>query len=169
VKLFRDIITNKGNDLESLSRSSPVILIFLRHFGCVFCKEAFIDLNERKDLLYKNNLKVVFVHMSDEALAEDYFTQFDYEHLEHISDPTCSLYEGFGLSKGKFSQLFGLKVWSRGFELRKKGIKMTRSVIGDSLQMPGLFILKHNKVIASYIHKSIADKPDYEKLISCLH
>jgi hypothetical protein len=30
------IKTNKGNSISDLSDQSPVLLVFLRHFGCVF-------------------------------------------------------------------------------------------------------------------------------------
>lgn len=163
---LNNIITNKGNDLESLSESFPIILVFLRQFECIFCQEAIGDLTARKEEISEKNLKVIFVHLASSELADQYFSKYGFEEPEHISDPNCKIYNDFGLSKGSFGQLFGLKVWARGYELRKTGILMSRKTVGDSLQMPGIFIIHKGQILDSYIHKSIADKPDYEKLIN---
>jgi hypothetical protein len=40
--------TNYGVTLNELSRISPVLLVFLRHAGCTFCREALADLAARR-------------------------------------------------------------------------------------------------------------------------
>ena len=50
-------------------------------------------------------------------------------------------------------------------ELKKKGIGYSIDQIGDSFQMPGIFVLKEGKIVHSYIHKTISDKPDYDTMI----
>lgn len=162
------IITNKDNDLDVLSRSNPVILVFLRHFGCIFCKEAINDLAEKKLEMAYRKIKLVFVHMADVVLADNFFSDFGLENAEHISDPECIIYKQFGLAKGKFTQLFGLKTWVRGFQLSKSSSHhMSVKQIGDSFQMPGIFVLFKGKIVDSYIHKTAADKPNYDKFINC--
>ena len=37
------------DNLKMLSDEKPVLLVFLRHFGCVFCKEAMADLSKLKN------------------------------------------------------------------------------------------------------------------------
>ena len=103
--------------------------------------------------------------MSSFEIAEKFFEDYRLSGVKHISDPSCQLYAHFGLTKGNFGQLFGLSTWMRGFELRKKGMKYSVDQIGDSFQMPGIFMLKEGEVIDSYIHKTISDKPDYDKMI----
>ncbi len=162
------IITNKDNDLDSLSRSNPVILVFLRHFGCIFCKEALHDLAEKKAEIAYKKLKLVFVHMTNLSLADNFFREFQFENPEHISDPECDIYQQFGLAKGKLNQLFGLKTWVRGFQAsRNLPHNISIKQIGDSFQMPGIFVLFEGKIVDSYIHKSAADRPDYNKFINC--
>lgn len=167
MKNLTDIKTNFGNDLDSLSKSFPVILVFLRHFECIFCKEAIRDLASRRAQLETKNVKVIFVHMSSEQVADTYFADSSFINAEHISDPNCHMYHDFGLSKGSFSQLFGLNIWARGYQLRKKGLKFSGKKLGDSLQMPGIFVIHKGEIVDSYIHKSISDRPNYDKFINC--
>lgn len=140
---------------------------FLRHFGCIFCREALHDIAELKPKLDAQNINLTFVHMSTEETAQSFFDQFNLKNVMHISDPQCELYAQFGLTKGTFTQLMGLRTWMGGFRTRKKGIHISAQSIGDSLQMPGIFILCNGAVAESYIHKVISDKPDYEYLINC--
>ncbi|MBT8234420.1 MAG: redoxin domain-containing protein [Saprospiraceae bacterium] len=164
---LQNVFTNSHESLGELSQERPVVLIFLRHFGCIFCREALHDIAEKQDKIEANNAKLVFVHMAENDIADHYFKEYGLKGVSHISNPSCSLYAEFGLSKGTFGQLFGLKTWIRGYQIKKKGIEGSLKQIGDSLQMPGIFILFDNKIVDSYIHKNASDRPDYDKLIAC--
>ena len=37
---FASIRTESGVSLLALTEASPVLLVFLRHFGCSFCRQA---------------------------------------------------------------------------------------------------------------------------------
>lgn len=160
-------MTNRGRTLLAASHESPVMLVFLRHFGCVFCREAMQDIGRRRDEWRTKQINVVLVHMSDEETANSYFKKYGVGGIESISDPNCALYASFGLGKGKASQLFGLKNFIRGFETTVKGIPIGIRQIGDGFQMPGVFLLRNGQVKESFIHASAADRPDYDNLILC--
>lgn len=167
-KLLDNIITNKGENLYDLSFQSPVLLIFLRHFGCIFCREALKDVASNRQQWEAEGTKVVLVHMGTNEIAEPYFEKFDLQDLSSVSDPTTAIYGKFGLAKGSVGQLFGLQTVIRGFEVTMgKGIPVSMRQIGDGFQMPGIFLLKNGAVRKSYIHKNAADRPDYDDLIDC--
>ncbi|MFZ1703193.1 MAG: SelL-related redox protein [Saprospiraceae bacterium] len=163
---LQQIHTNKGNDLLELSGQHPVLLVFLRHFGCVYCKESMKDIAKKRVNLENRGIHIVMVHMADNEVAEDYFKGFALEDIEHISDKDCKVYALFGLMKGSFSQLLGLKTWIRGFELAvAHQMFPSNQRVGDGHQMPGVFLLDKGEVKNSFVHHSVADKPDYEELI----
>lgn len=165
-ELLKSVNTSNGHDLLELSHSGPVLLTFLRHFGCVFCREALHDLSARKTVLEESNITLVLVHMSESELAEQYFDEYELPGVNHISDPECKLYARFGLSKGGFSELLGFKNMIRGFEVTLKGkAKPALRFIGDGFQMPGIFMLKDGNVVDRFIHLSAADRPDYDTMI----
>ena len=37
------IRTESGSTLQALVEDSPVVLVFLRHFGCSFCRQVMSD------------------------------------------------------------------------------------------------------------------------------
>ena len=154
--LIQEMQTNLGNNLLAFTEKKPVLLVFLRHFGCVFCKEALNDLSEKQTYMQEKNIQLVFAHMGTDAIAKQYFSTFKIQDPIHISDPEREFYYEFGLRKGSFSQLYGLKTWFRGFSSETKNYKLELSQhLGDSTQMPGIFLLSKGEVIQSYIHKPI--------------
>ncbi|MFN8318593.1 MAG: SelL-related redox protein [Saprospiraceae bacterium] len=160
--------TSDGSDVFTISESHLVFLVFLRHFGCVFCRESLVDLSKKMEVFHSQNITPVFVHMTDNQTAEKYFAEYNWKEVIHVSDPETRFYLAFGLVKGRFNQLFGLKTLVRGFEVAAtKGIFPTLTTVGDGFQMPGIFLVKNGKILESYIHASAADKPDYDTLIRC--
>ena len=165
--ILKNINTNKGRDAYDLTYERPVLFLFLRHFGCVFCRESLKDVAKRQAEFEENDITLVFVHMSDNDIADKYFTSYGLRDAEHISDPETSLYASFGLLKGNFQQLFGLKNWIRGFEAVKNGTPVSIKQIGDGFQMPGVFMLQNGSVVDSFIHRMASDKPNYDTLLNC--
>lgn len=169
IEVLRDMHTNTGESLQNLSEQQPVLLVFLRHFGCYFCKEAMEDLAVLRPRLESNGIRLVFVHMSEYDVATKYFEDFKLKGVTNIKDVQQQYYRAFGLTKGSFTQLFGLRTWMRGFSIKKEkgySVEMSKS-LGDSTQMPGIFLLHKGEVKEKYVHRSASDRPDYEKIISC--
>ena len=162
---FDDIYTNENQNLYELSNKKNVLLVFLRHFGCVFCRESLKELGKLKDWIESQNTELVFVHMTEHAIAELYFEQFNLEGVQHISDPGCDYYQRFRLVKGTFNQLFGLQNMIRGFEVTLKGTFISLKQVGDGFQMPGIFLLKNGAIHSSFIHKYASDKPNYKNIV----
>lgn len=159
--------TNFGNSVAELSQDRPVMLIFLRHFGCTFCRAALAELSQKRYNIEAKGSHLVFIHMSDYGTANRYFERYNLEGVEHVSDPSCQYYAEFGLVKGNFRQLFGFASWINGFS---RGIIEGHGLgqeLGDGFQMPGVFVIQGGRVRESYVHKLSSDKPNYEKLADC--
>ena len=52
-----------GASLLELVEASPVLLIFLRHFGCSFCRQAISDVADLREELARRGVRPVFVHL----------------------------------------------------------------------------------------------------------
>lgn len=165
---LQQIRTQKGEALWDLSHANPVLVVFLRHFGCVFCKEAMTELGKRKDKINSYNTRLVLVHLSDDETAESFFAQYGLKDVDYVSDPDARVYQQFGLLKGELSQMMGMKVWLRTFQQGViKGHGLSTHLIGDGFQMPGVFLIYEGQIREKFIHHTIADRPDYLKLSVC--
>ncbi len=164
--ILAEMITNEGISLKQMSEKQPILLVFLRRFGCTFCREALDDLSKIRPAIEEKGVQVVFVHMADDEMALEYFKKYKLPNSIYVSDEFCRFYQAFGLMKGNFRQLFGLSVMMRGFKLAmEKGYGI--GFLGDGFQMPGIFLLQNSQVINSYIHETAADKPNYYEIATC--
>jgi peroxiredoxin len=156
-----EVITNKGNNLLELSFEQPILLVFLRHFGCTFCRESLENIADEKSKIESKGTKIILVHMVEYDVSEKELSKYGLQDIELISDVNCELYENFGLEKGTFYQLFGLKVWVRAFYAGLLKGHFIGWLKGKGTQMPGVFLIKDGEIVKSYKHFTAADTPDY--------
>lgn len=157
--------THKGNRLAEISQKQPVLLVFLRHLGCVFCREAMDDISKAREEIIQRNTRVIFVHMGTEEEALPLFERFNLQDAERVSDIEQKYYQAFGLVRARTGQLASFKVFLRSFQAGVgKGLGAGK-VIGDGFQMPGVFVVHKGQKVGHYIHKDASDRPDYLALI----
>lgn len=153
--------TTDGRNLGEMHEEKPLMLVFLRHFGCPFCKESLLQLAEHRNQLEAEGIGIVLVYMVDDNTAQAYLSEYGLNDVAQVSDPEEIFYKSFRLKRGSFLQLFGLKVWVRWVELAFRKKLFNTKPAGDVAQMPGIFLLQDGKVVKEFVHKSVADSPDY--------
>ena len=159
--------TESGRSLLELLDESPVLLVFLRHFGCSFCAMALDRVSQLRPQIEAKGVRPVFVHLGSPERAKPYFDYYRLSDVERISNPDATLYQlpTFALSRNNpYLQVFNLAVWKGWLKgaIFKYGIGLIRE---DGYQMPGVFFLKNRKIVRSFRHREISDEPDYLKLI----
>lgn len=157
---IRELSTNDGRRLDDLASERPQLVVFLRHAGCTFCREAAHDLSLQRSEIEAAGCGIILVHV---GTADDpqFFAKYGLDDLPRISDPECRLYRQFGLDLGTFSQLFGAKVWLRGFIagiFGGHGIGFPRA---NSFQMPGIYLYHCGQILDGYQHERASDRPIY--------
>ncbi len=166
-ELLAQMVANTGATLQEMSYQQPIMLVFLRQFGCTFCREALSDISKKREEIEGMGMQIVFVHMTANEIAERYFQRYELEGVTHISDPECKYYAGFGLVKNNITQLFGLQFFIRGFQAAVLEGHVPGPSMGDDFQMPGVFIIQDGEIRESFIHKLAYDRPDYMELAKC--
>jgi peroxiredoxin len=156
--------TDSGERLVDLVQACPVLLVFLRHAGCTFCREAVSDIAKVRGEIESNGTRIVLVHLADRSGIEQLVQRHSLSDVDRICDTDQELYRAFGLKKGSWRQLFGPKVWTRGLIAAvARGHGLGRPV-ADATQMPGVFFLDQGLVASAYRHRSAADRPCYTSL-----
>lgn len=158
--------SQSGKSLRELSQETPLLVLFLRHSGCVFCREALADLARQREQIEGAGLRIALVHMQDEAEGESFFRPYGLDDVPRFSDPRQQLYQAFDLSLGTLRQLFGVRIWWRGFVsaiLRRHGFGKIRA---NGFRMPGVFIVHQGRIVQAHRHATADDRPDYAEF-SC--
>lgn len=156
-------ITDSGVSLLELSESAPRLVVFLRHGGCIFCRETLGDLHKLRSAIEATGVKLAVVHMGMPDEGEELLARYQLQGVDAVSDPLRELYQAFNLKQGTFAQLFGPREVARGFIATLKG-HVSGLFEGDALQLPGAFVVSRGQVLRSFRHRSAGDRPDYVAL-----
>ncbi len=160
-ELLNSYKTQTGQSLGSLSNERPLLLVFLRHFGCTFCREAVAEINKvRKDIEAKGT-QLAFVHLADDdEKAQKFFTPYGFQDLPRFADPDGLLFQSFGLVRANWraylnyeSILRTLIAWLEGHFVGMPA--------GDVQRMPGTFLIQNGEIRKAFRHKLVSDRPDY--------
>jgi peroxiredoxin len=165
------IRTNQDHYLIDLNAKQPVLLVFLRQLGCMFCKEGMTRLGNSRAYIEATGVTIVLVHMADTAeKAEKILKKYNLAGLNTVTDPQCIYYARFGLVKSTVSQLFGFTAWARTIEYAY--VKANHGIqfppIGDGFQMAGMFMLQNGEIINRQQQQEVYDIPDdFEGFVAC--
>ena len=168
--MFQDALqratVQTGESLDALSRETPILVVFLRHCGCPFTREAVADLRAQQEQIRQTGARLVLVHMSEETKAGPLFQQGGLGEVLRISDPTQDLYRAFELKRGSYWQVAGPRVWWRGLKAVLSGHGFG-APDADVAQLPGAFLIHEGKILKAFRANSSSDRPLYGELAQC--
>ena len=139
--------------LHSLAADRTVALVFLRHLGCVFCRQL--------DELADEN--VVFVTMSEPALTRRFRKWMRSPHL-FLADPERRLYEAFGVPRTSAGRFFSAQVVRKALAAYREGHRNSLT-FDDQLQLSGTYVMdREGRILARFVAENISDVPSPETL-----
>lgn len=153
--------TTVGCSLLELSERSPLLVVFLRHSGCTFCRQALDDLARQRQRIEALGVQIVIVHMDDIAKMQGLAAKYGLGDVVMVADPQQQVYQAFDLQRGNLWQILGPGVIWRGLKaalLERHGFGVPSA---DVRQLPGAFLVRHGKVERAFYHRTAADRPDY--------
>ena len=154
--------------LAELSHQQPLLIVFMRHQGCTFCRQAIADLAAQREALESVGYRLAIVHMgaADDAGVERFFEAAGLADVSRISDPTQTLYYAMGLRRGEWRAVLGPDVWRAGYHATRSG-HYAGIPKGDWRQMPGAFVLEGGTITAAYRHDTVGERLNYLALTGC--
>jgi len=137
------------------------LLVFLRHFGCVFCRETVADLRAvaEADPEYP---KVLFFFQGPPTEGRAFLRRY-WPEAHAVADPGQRLYAAFGVERGSVVQMFGPAVWRGRWRAAGKG-HANGMPAGDVWRMPGVFLVRGERVVWSHRYRHAADHPDFASI-----
>jgi peroxiredoxin len=149
-----------GQALGSLAAERDVFLVFLRHFGCAFCREAVSDLVEKRGAIEALGARLAFVHLGSEEKAQWFFKPYGLLDVPRFSDPQGRLYDEFGLVRWNWRQYLNIESILRLLSATSRGHR-TGVPTGNVERMPGVFLIRGREIRKAFRHKLVSDRPDY--------
>jgi hypothetical protein len=147
-----------GGTLGEQLGDRPTLLVFLRHFGCMFCREMVRDLRQISERT-PGYPPVVFVYHGTPEEGRTFFGQ-NWPDARAIADTPKKFYTALGLRKATFGQMFGIQVWTCRLRAMSKG-NFVGKAVGDPWLMPGVFLVHGAEVLWCHRFAHQGDHPDW--------
>lgn len=113
--------------------------VFLRHVGCIFCREQVKELRDNAEALERAGLAVVVITPDRPSRARTFVEEHDIP-FPTLTDPERNAYRAYGLMDGSFGQLLNPRIIARGIEATLKGNFIGRPT-SSPRQLPGTAIV----------------------------
>ena len=163
-RLIQTLNLPGDSPLHTVAAQSPAVVIFLRSFGCTFCREAMGDVAQVQADIRKLGASIVFVHGASAEEAEPWFAKYGLDGVTTISDPERRHYRAFGLGRTEATSMIHPKVWARG-AASALAHGFGSQTYDMMRQLPGIFVVQGREVLAEYRHSSPADRPNYLSIL----
>ncbi len=146
---------------DQLPEGALTLAVFLRHFGCIFCKETLADIRQRQEVDPDFPSPLFFFQGS--ATEGRALLRRDWPEARAVADPEGRFYDDFGVGRGGLLKMFGPGVFAGKTRAEKKGHENgARS--GDIWRMPGMFLLRGREIVWKHEYRHAAELPDYDRI-----
>lgn len=122
-------------------------LVFLRHFGCPFCREHAHELNRKREAFAAADIEIVMIGTGTAEEAAAFQRELGLR-APVLTDPYGGAYRAFGLVDAPLRSLLDPRVLAGGARAAIKGF-VPRKPQGRALQLQGQFLIDRSGTIRS--------------------
>jgi hypothetical protein len=144
----------------------PVVIVWLRHFGCVFCREQVAEIRAARADIESRGAGIAFVG-NGTARAAAWFQKRFAADSTVLTDPDLVSYKAIGAHSGLTSTL-GPAAWGAGIRAFRSGARQTTTK-GHPYQQGGLVVMAPgNKVLYTHISRAAGDHAPLSAVLAAL-
>lgn len=122
-------------------------LVFLRHFGCPFCREHARELDGRREGFEEAGVDIVMIGPGTPAEAAAFAGKLGLRDSV-MTDPERTAYRAYGLAEASARSLLDPRVIAGGVRAAARGF-LPRTSSGNPLQLQGQFLIDRDGIIRS--------------------
>ncbi|XP_037030558.1 prostamide/prostaglandin F synthase-like isoform X2 [Bradysia coprophila] len=168
--LVEKVPTMEKVKLDSLWKESTTVIIFLRRFGCVFCRQSAMEISKLVPTLQKNNVRLFAVGLEDFGYEE--FVQGNYFKGDLYIDVDEASYKEIGYKKySTFGVLMSLlHKTARNAIAKSRSDGLPGNLAGNGLQTGGTLIVSDGgtKILMDYRQTNPADHAENSEILKAL-
>lgn len=142
----------------------PAAVVFMRHFGCTFCRAHAAEIQERYDELEAAGGGAVAIGMGTPAHAAE-FREMSGIEFPLLVSPDTALHERAGLTRGNWLRVIA-SLPQAARDLRRHGAKVTGA---DMSQLAGTFVVAPGGALV-YAHRArtASDNAPVEAIVAAI-
>ncbi len=154
-------INLKADTLQGNLDPEGTLLVFLRHFGCMFCREMVADLRHHSAAEGERE-RILFFYQGTVPEGREFFGKH-WSSARAIADRPLKFYEGFGVPKASLAEAFSPAVWRSGMKTWSRGHRPGLPH-GSVRQMPGLMWVQAGRIVWRHDFEHAGDHPNLGKM-----
>ena len=145
-----------------------MLLVCLRHCGCLFTRQALADLAQHRERIEAEGAAIILTQPGPAAPLSGLAARYDLTDLAHIDDAPPGFYQALGLPRGGFGALFGRRVRRAGLTAFFSEGHRVGWLAGDGRQLGGwvLFLPPDRGIVRAQEHSG--DRMDYDWIMARL-
>ncbi len=144
----------------------PAVIVWLRHFGCVFCREQVAEIRGKRSEIEALGAGIVFVGNGSARAASWFQKQFAADSTV-LTDPELVTYTAIGARSGMLSTL-GPSAWGAGLRAFRSGARQSTTK-GHPYQQGGLVVMAPgNRVLYQHISQAAGDHAPVADVLAAL-
>jgi peroxiredoxin len=145
-------------------RERPAAIVFMRHFGCTFCRQHTAEIQERYDELERAGGGAVAIGMGTPAHAAE-FRRMSRISFPLLVSPDTSLHERAGLTRGNWLRVIAALPQAVR-QLPRHGARISGT---DMSQLAGTFVIAPGgEVVYAHRAKTASDNAPIDEIIDAL-
>jgi hypothetical protein len=147
-------------------RDHPAVIVWLRHFGCVFCREQVAEVRANRGDIEALGAGIAFVG-NGTARAAGWFQKRFAADSTVLTDPDLVSYKAIGARSGLLTTV-GPQAWGAGIRALRSGARQSITK-GHPYQQGGLVVIAPgNKVLYQHISSAAGDHAPIPAVIDAL-
>jgi peroxiredoxin len=129
-------------ELRDRWREGPLVVMFMRHFGCAFCREHLIHMGRALADFEAAGAQVVAIFQYSAEASRDFCASRKVP-FECFGDPLREAYAQVEVGRGTRDQVLGRKIAGKYLKtiLRSRVVGSINAPADDMLQLPGTFVV----------------------------
>ncbi len=147
-----------GTLRDQLGVSGLTLLVFLRHFGCTFCRETVAEL--RRESEASSDFPPLLFFFQGGTTEGRAFLRRDWPSARAVADLELRFYEAFGVERMGWLDLLKPALWQAERRAKAKGFTQGERS-GDIWRLPGVFLVDGNHIVWTHEFRHAGDLPDF--------
>lgn len=144
----------------------PAVVVWLRHFGCVFCREHVAEVRAARSDIEALHGEIVFIGNGTPRAAAWFQQRFAADSTV-LTDPDLVTYAAIGARAGLLSTL-GPQAWSAGLRALRTGARQTATK-GHPFQQGGVLVIAPgNEVLYRHVSGTAGDHAPISMILAAL-
>ena len=172
-------------ELRKTWEARPVVIAFVRHFGCLFCRQQVAQLRREVENIRALGAELVFIGNGTEEFAAAFREDLGLDPPLYV-DVSCASYRASGMQRGLVRTLGAWRTWVKLGRVLLEDVRQKRGRVilrwwnrsvpalvpgtqGDAWQLGGvLVVLPDGRVPYRYVSAIAGDHPPAGEVVAAL-